>query len=171
MRVALFKGIEHVAFVEATHDPEARADSGVHQPGKDGIFAAALIVEMLARTGKKISELQADIYAITGQLHSMEENLPATPEMKVIVPQRLQAEPIKTIATYPVLSISHMDGTKFLLENDNWVLLRFSGTEPVLRIFAEADSPEKAEALIGWGRSLLEAGSQSADKPEDDLEE
>jgi phosphomannomutase len=43
-----------------------------------------------------------------------------------------------------------MDGTKFLLGEDNWVLLRFSGTEPVLRLFAEADSPEKARELVQW---------------------
>jgi phosphomannomutase len=43
-----------------------------------------------------------------------------------------------------------MDGTKFYLENDNWLLLRFSGTEPVLRLFAEADSVDKADELIKW---------------------
>ncbi|MCB0087130.1 MAG: hypothetical protein KDE54_04395, partial [Caldilineaceae bacterium] len=45
---------------------------------------------------------------------------------------------------------------KFYLDNDNWLLLRFSGTEPLLRIFAEADSPEKVEELIQWAKALVE---------------
>jgi alpha-D-glucose phosphate-specific phosphoglucomutase len=121
-----------------------------HILGKDGIFACALIVEMLARTGKRISELQAEAWRICGRLFSQEENVPATPEMRVAIPRRLKDVPIEFIDDYQVLNISHFDGTKFLLENDNWALLRFSGTEPVLRLMAEADSTEKAARLIQW---------------------
>jgi phosphomannomutase len=56
---------------------------------------------------------------------------------------------------YPVVSISELNGTKFLLENDNWALLRFSGTEPLLRLFAEADSAEKAKELIESLKALV----------------
>ena len=126
-----------------------------HILGKDGIFAAALIVEMLAVTGKKISELRQQVYAITGRLYNVEANFPATSEMKVIVPRRLQTNPVTQIGAYPVKDVSHFDGTKFLLENDNWLLLRFSGTEPVLRIFAEADSAEKAGELVAWAKGIV----------------
>ena len=71
--------------------------------------------------------------------------------MKVLIPKRLRETHIDRIGAYPVLTTSHQDGTKFLLENDNWLLLRFSGTEPVLRIFAEADTLEKAQQLVEWG--------------------
>jgi phosphomannomutase len=54
-----------------------------------------------------------------------------------------------------VRHISGLDGTKFLLDDDQWVLLRFSGTEPLLRIFAEADSPAKADALLQAAQKLL----------------
>jgi phosphomannomutase len=63
---------------------------------------------------------------------------------------QLKEAPITAIGKYNVLRVSHYDGTKFLLENDNWALLRFSGTEPVLRLMGEADSPEKARELIDW---------------------
>jgi len=53
--------------------------------------------------------------------------------------------------------VSHLDGTKFFLEHDNWALLRFSGTEPVLRLFAEADSSEKAHELIRWLKQFVQA--------------
>jgi phosphomannomutase len=94
------------------------------------------------------------IYKITGRLYSIEDNVPATSEMKVIIPRKWRQTPIKEIGTYPVVHISHDDGTKFLLEDDNWLLLRFSGTEPVLRIFAEADTTEKAHELIAWGKAI-----------------
>jgi len=126
--------------------------------GKDGIFACALVVEMLARTGKRISELREMIYAVTGRLYSLEAGVPSTPEMRVAVPRRLEAEPLTHVGPYPVVGISHLDGTKILLENDNWALLRFSGTEPVLRMFVEADSPEKAEELLTWLRGFVTAG-------------
>ncbi|GMA24341.1 phosphoglucomutase [Luteimicrobium album] len=126
--------------------------------GKDGIFACALVVEMLARTGKRISELREMIYAITGRLYTLEAGVPSTPEMRIAVPRRLEAEPLTHVGPYPVVSVSHLDGTKILLENDNWALLRFSGTEPVLRMFVEADSPEKAEELLDWLKGFVTAG-------------
>jgi phosphomannomutase/CTP:molybdopterin cytidylyltransferase MocA len=118
--------------------------------GKDGIFAAGLIVEMLARTGKRLSELQTEVWKMTGRLYALEEGIPATPEMRVAIPRRLRETPITHIGPYPVIDITHYDGTKVLLENDNWALLRFSGTEPVLRFMVEADTPEKARTLIEW---------------------
>jgi phosphomannomutase len=128
-----------------------------HILGKDGIFASGIVVEMVARTKLKISELQEKVWAITGRLYSAEENFPATPEMKIAIPLRLRKDPCKTVAGFPVERISHIDGTKLYLENDNWAQLRFSGTEPVLRLAAEADSPEKAAALIDWLKQFASA--------------
>ncbi len=125
--------------------------------GKDGIFACALVVEMLARTGKRISELREMIYEITGRLYTLEAGVPSTPEMRVAVPRKLAADPLTAVGPYPVVSIDYTDGTKILLENDNWALLRFSGTEPVLRMFVEADSPEKAAELLDWLKGFVTA--------------
>jgi phosphomannomutase/CTP:molybdopterin cytidylyltransferase MocA len=147
-------GFKHIAAAMVRHDALLGGESSGgltirgHILGKDGIFAAALIVEMLARTGQRISQLRERVYDITGRLHVVEENIPATSEMRVVIPRRLREAPTDHIGPYPVVRVSHLDGTKFFLERDNWVLLRFSGTEPVLRLFAEADSPEKARELI-----------------------
>ena len=149
-------GFKHIAAAMVEHDALLGGESSGgltvrgHILGKDGIFACALVVEMLARTGKKISEMQAEAWKISGHLFSMEENIPATPEMRVAIPRRISESPITAIGKYPVLNVTHYDGTKVLLENDNWALLRFSGTEPVLRLMVEADSPEKARSLIDW---------------------
>jgi phosphomannomutase len=127
-----------------------------HILGKDGVLASALIVEMIARTGKHISQLLQDVYALTGRLYVVEKNVPATPEMRIIVPDRLRRVEIDRICGDPVERISHEDGFKFYLPNDNWVMLRFSGTEALLRIFAEADTPDKGEALVQWGTELID---------------
>lgn len=121
-----------------------------HILGKDGIFASALIIEMLAKTGKHISELQEQVWQITGRMYTVEDNLAATADMRVVVPQRVKALIASGDAPYPVVRVREDDGTKLYFEGDAWVLLRFSGTEPVLRIFAEAETPEKARELADW---------------------
>jgi phosphomannomutase len=128
-----------------------------HILGKDGIFASALIIEMLARTGKHISELQELVWSLTGRLYTVEDDVPATADMRIVVPQRVSAAIANGQVPFPVLRASEMDGTKLYLDNDNWVLLRFSGTEPLLRIFAEADSLEKARQLVDWMRQYAQA--------------
>jgi len=126
-----------------------------HILGKDGILAAALIVEMLAKTGKKVSELLSGIYGQIGRLYSVERNLPATPEMKALFPTMLRQKTVSELAGLPVREMRTFDGHKFVFDGDQWVLLRFSGTEPLLRIFGEGDSPERALALVDAAQALL----------------
>jgi phosphomannomutase len=139
-----------------------------HILGKDGIFACALVVEMLARTGQKVSALLDRIYQLTGRLYFLEESLPATPEMRIEVPRRIRQAEGDRIGRYKVLHTEHGDGTKLFLENDNWVLLRFSGTEPVLRLTVEADTPEKSAELLAWLRQFvaLEGGNSEPSQKE-----
>jgi phosphomannomutase/CTP:molybdopterin cytidylyltransferase MocA len=156
-------GFKHVVSTMQEHDAVLGGESSGgltirgHILGKDGIFACALVVEMLARTGEKISQLRQRVYALTGRLYEAEESIPATPEMRIAVPRRLREAPSDRVAQYKVVRISHLDGTKLYLENDNWALLRFSGTEPVLRLAVEADSAEKAGELIAWLRQFVKA--------------
>jgi phosphomannomutase len=126
-----------------------------HILGKDGVLASALITEMIARTGKHISALLQEIYGLTGRLYTVEKNVPATPEMRIIVPNLLRDAAVAEILDEPVERFSQMDGFKYYLANDNWVLLRFSGTEGLLRIFSEADTPEKAQQLVDWGAKRI----------------
>ncbi len=161
-------GFKHIAAAMVQHNALLGGESSGgltikgHILGKDGIFAAALMVEMLARTGKKISNLLESIYAITGRLYSIETHVAATPEMRIVIPQRLREmvevydkDQLPCIGSYKVLRLSELDGMKFYMENDNWVLLRFSGTEPVLRLFAEADTMEKAWDLVNALKKVM----------------
>jgi len=149
-------GFKHIAAGMVLHDALLGGESSGgltvrgHILGKDGIYASALLVELLARTGKRFSQLLEEVWGITGRLYAQEEGLPATSEMRVIIPRRLKEAPMRFIGAHPVINVSQLDGIKFLMENDNWALLRFSGTEPILRLMAEADSPDKAQELIDW---------------------
>jgi phosphomannomutase len=149
-------GFKHIAAGMVQHDALLGGESSGgltvrgHILGKDGIYASALLVELLARTGKRFSQLLEEVWGITGRLYAQEEGIPATSEMRVIIPRRLKEAPIRLIGSHPVINVSQLDGIKFLIENDNWALLRFSGTEPILRLMAEADSPDKAQELIDW---------------------
>jgi alpha-D-glucose phosphate-specific phosphoglucomutase len=160
-------GFKHIASGMVEHDALLGGESSGgltirgHILGKDGIFACALVVEMLARTGEKISKLMDDLYAKIGRLYYIEESLPATPEMRIAVPQRMKSAALNAIGSYAVLSTSFLDGIKLLLENDNWALLRFSGTEPVLRLTVEADSEAKARELLQWLRQFATAESNA----------
>ncbi len=126
-----------------------------HILGKDGILAAALIAEMLAKTGQPISDLLARVHGLVGRLYMEEQSLPATPDMRVQLPRRLQEASFDALVGSPVESVSRLDGTKLRLEGDQWVLLRFSGTEPLLRIVAEGNSPAEASALVREMRERL----------------
>ncbi|MFZ1136298.1 MAG: sugar phosphate nucleotidyltransferase [Candidatus Korobacteraceae bacterium] len=156
-------GFKHIVSTMVEHNAVLGGESSGgltirgHILGKDGIFACALVVEMLAKTGLKVSQLLERVYGLTGRLYYVEESLPATPEMRIAVPKRMKETPSSHIGPYKVVSVSHMDGTKLLLDNDNWALLRFSGTEPVLRLTVEADTPEKAKDLLQWLRQFVTA--------------
>lgn len=154
-------GFKHIGASMKEHDVLLAGESSGglsirgHILGKDGIFACALVVEMIARTGRSISDMMEEIYAAIGGLVSREVNVPATPDMKIVLPRKLAESAPKEIAGCRVVKITTTDGTKFYLEHDNWLLLRFSGTEPLLRIFAEADTNERVDALLEWARSLM----------------
>ena len=154
-------GFKHVTAAMLAHDALLGGESSGgltvrgYILGKDGIFACALVVEMLARTGKRISELLETVAQITGRLYQLDANIRSTPEMRIEVPRRLEEAPLDVVGKYKVQKITHHDGTKIFLENDNWALMRFSGTEPVLRLTVEADSPQKAAELLDWLKGFV----------------
>jgi phosphomannomutase len=154
-------GFKHVAASMKAYDILLAGESSGglairgHILGKDGIFACALVVEMIARTGRGIGEMLSEIYGQIGHLVSREVNVPATPDLKVIVPRRLAESTPEEIAGLQVERVLTTDGTKFYLENGGWLLLRFSGTEPLLRIFAEAENDVQVDALVDWARAVV----------------
>ena len=126
-----------------------------HISGKDGIYAAALLVEMLAVTGKSVSALFAEIAAQYGDPQWAETDFRMTPEHKAALQERLFIKHEVPDFGAAVDRISREDGCKVYFTDGSWVICRFSGTEPLLRMAAEAERKETAEGYIRAWQSLL----------------
>ena len=126
-----------------------------HISGKDGIYAAALLVEMLAVTGKSVSALFAEIAAQYGDPQWAEADFRMTPEHKAALQERLFIKHEVPDFGAAVDRISREDGCKVYFTDGSWVICRFSGTEPLLRMAAEAERKETAEGYIRAWQSLL----------------
>ena len=126
-----------------------------HISGKDGIYAAALLVEMLAVTGKSVSALFAEIAAQYGAPQWAEADFRMTPEHKAALQERLFVKHEVPDFGAAVDRISREDGCKVYFTDGSWVICRFSGTEPLLRMAAEAERKETAEGYIRAWQSLL----------------
>lgn len=118
-----------------------------HVNGKDGILAALLAVEMLAKTEKTLSQLLAEINEKFGTLYFDSINLDYHPSDRERLNKLLITEQYEPNFPLKVERVSYEDGVKFYFANDGWLSIRFSGTEPVLRVFLEATSPAEVEAL------------------------
>ena len=127
-----------------------------HISGKDGIYAAALLVEMLAVTGKSVSELFAEITAQYGNPCWAEADFRMTPERKAELQKLLFTEKRVPEFGTAVDHISLEDGCKVYFKDGSWVICRFSGTEPLLRMAAEADEQAAADGYIKAFRDMLE---------------
>lgn len=125
-----------------------------HVPDKDGIIACLLIAEMVAVEGKSLKELLADLYQRVGEFHTCRENIHLSPELEEGFDEKLTTTPSE-LAGKKVKDVITIDGTKFLLEDGAWVLYRKSGTEPVVRVYAEAGSSEHLQALINAATQFI----------------
>lgn len=117
-----------------------------HLPEKDGILACLLITEMVARTGKNIPQLRDDLFARVGPLYTRRLDLRLTPEVKAKLMARL-GQPLDRLAGQTVVQHVTLEGHKFILKDGSWVCLRPSGTEPVVRVYLEAGSPDQLDRL------------------------
>ena len=126
-----------------------------HIKGKDGIFAGTLLVEMICATGKKISEMLEQIHTEFGNFYMVENDFTFSDDKKAELVNILFGE--KRIPTFeiPIREISYRDGVKIYFENDGWIIARFSGTEPLLRIFAEMDTEENARKISNTLKQFL----------------
>lgn len=127
-----------------------------HINGKDGIYAAALLIEMIAVTGKKLSQIMSDIHAECGEIHMEERDYKFTQEKKDAIYKVLMEEKRLPELTDEIDHISYLDGSKVYFKNGGWVIARFSGTEPLLRIFCEMPDSEGAAKVCETYEKFLE---------------
>ena len=126
-----------------------------HIPGKDGIYAAALIVEMLAVTGKTLAQLYQEITDRYGQLWYEETSFAMTDSKKQSLMQKVFVELDLPDFRESIERVDRSDGCKVYFTDGSWVICRFSGTEPVLRLAAEGNSPSQAKSYLQiWQNAL-----------------
>lgn len=118
-----------------------------HINGKDGIYAASLLVEMIAVTGKRLSELMDEIREEYGEIYMEERDYKFTPERKAEIHKILMEDKLLPRFPYAIDKVSYLDGCKVYFRDGGWIIARFSGTEPLLRIFCERESREEAVGL------------------------
>jgi len=126
-----------------------------HVPERDGLLMALLLAEMMGERHKGLGELVDDLLAITGPMEYGRKDLKlekrSSDAFTAAMPTLAPAE----IAGHPVREIVRADGVKFLLPDDAWLLLRSSGTEPLVRVYAEAPTQAMVEELLAEGRTLV----------------
>jgi phosphoglucomutase len=125
-----------------------------HYPEKDGILACLLAAEAVAARGATLTEQLDSLYARTGKLESGRIGVRLTPELMPILKEKLKEEPT-AIGGRKIKSINRIDGLKFIFTDDSWLLVRPSGTEPLVRIYAESESAKDLEVLLEQGRKYL----------------
>jgi phosphomannomutase len=126
-----------------------------HIPEGDGPVMGLLLVEILAVAKKPLSVLVDDLLAEVGPACYERTDLRlhhpvAKAEMANFLVKKAPAE----IGGQKVGEISNIDGVKYIMADDSWLLIRPSGTEPVLRVYAEGRSPEMVKALLGYGETV-----------------
>ncbi|MES0342753.1 MAG: phosphoglucomutase/phosphomannomutase family protein [Anaerolineales bacterium] len=128
-----------------------------HIPEGDGILMGLLLTEMVAESGAPLDEMVADLLAEVGPAHYKRVDLRlARPIVKEQMVKQLAEDAPSSIGGVEISSVNTMDGVKYLLADDSWLLIRPSGTEPVLRVYAEARDPEQVSRLLEFGQSVAE---------------
>ena len=125
-----------------------------HFPEKDGILACLLAIEAVAARGTSLTEQWKELTDRIGNLESARIGVKLTDEVKESLPEKLAQEPSE-IGGRKIEKINRMDGVKFLFADGSWMLMRPSGTEPLVRIYAESENKEDLEELIEQGRNYL----------------
>lgn len=116
-----------------------------HIKGKDGIYASALLIEMIAVTGMKLSEIMDKIRQEYGYTALEERDYRFSQEKKEQIKKQLLEDKMLPQIPFEIDKVSYLDGLKIYLNEAEWISVRFSGTEPLLRIFCEMKKREDAE--------------------------
>lgn len=119
-----------------------------HIPERDGIYIGLVIAEMLVNSGKKLSELVQGLYDEFGTHFYHRSDLHTLEEKKVAMMAYCRAGKLTEVEGKSVVKREFLDGVKHYLEDGSWVMVRPSGTEPVLRVYAEAAQQEDAQKLV-----------------------
>lgn len=128
-----------------------------HIPDKDGLLACFLVVDMLAVEGKNLKQLRKDFYKKYKQLYDQKVSMPKTETEINRIMERLDIKPPLSLNKTSVWRIDSMDGFKFILKGGNWLAIRPSSTERLIRMYAEASDEKTPALLIKEGKKIIDS--------------
>lgn len=119
-----------------------------HIPERDGIWMGLIIWEFMAKSGKSLDDLIAEVYEIVGAFKFERSDLHITDALKQKIIANCKSGAYEHFGEYKVARLETLDGFKYFFDDDRWVMIRPSGTEPVLRTYAEAPTMEEVRAIL-----------------------
>ncbi len=128
-----------------------------HIPERDGLYIGLLVAEMMVKRERTLSGLVRELMDEFGPHYQSRQDLHTTPARKDSALKTLGEDGFAEVAGTPVVKTETLDGFKYRTET-GWLLFRPSGTEPVLRVYAEAPTQERADALVQWGVDWVNNG-------------
>ncbi|MEN6435499.1 MAG: phosphoglucomutase/phosphomannomutase family protein [Anaerolineaceae bacterium] len=154
-------GFNHIADIMQSEDVliGGEESGGIsfkgHIPEGDGILMGLLLLEIIADAKTTLYDLVQDLLKDVGPAFYERTDLRLVrPVNKAVITHKLQNEAPASLGGERLINISTLDGVKYLMADESWLLIRPSGTEPVLRVYAEGRSQEMVKALLGFGESV-----------------
>ncbi|HQV00716.1 MAG TPA: phosphoglucomutase/phosphomannomutase family protein, partial [Bacteroidia bacterium] len=126
-----------------------------HIPERDGIWMGLVIWEFMAKSGKNLQQLIDEVYAITGPFAFERVDLHLTEAEKNKAIDKCKSGSLTAFGSYKIAKADDLDGYKYFFENGDWIMIRASGTEPVLRTYAESDTSKAAYDILAAGKQTL----------------
>lgn len=125
-----------------------------HIPERDGILAGLYFLDFIIRTGKSPARLLSDLFNKVGPHFYDRVDVHITEEAKQQTLEKVSQSRVEKIGTQKVIKLDTRDGFRYKLEDDSWLLIRFSGTEPLIRIYAESSTAEEVQRLLQFGQDM-----------------
>ena len=126
-----------------------------HIPERDGIWMGLVLFEYMAKSGKTLEELINEVYELVGEFKYCRDDLHIDEKLKNSIVTKCINNEFSSFGEYEVLKVDKTDGFKFILSDDQWLMIRPSGTEPVLRCYAESKDLDGAKAILAACKTTI----------------
>lgn len=128
-----------------------------HIPERDGIWMGMIIWEFMAKSGKTLKELTEEVYALVGAFKFERNDLHIAESLKQTIISNCQSEKYTSFGKYTIRNCETIDGYKYFFDDERWLMIRPSGTEPVLRLYAEAPTLEEVRTILKEAEKELQS--------------